>query len=108
MIYMLAIFELQSSDLENNPPLFVKSMLELAFALSDHTLSGSSPPAPPGFLSVPPADDKNERMVNAVFSTPTFNILPFLHSVDLDDEEPVASPPSTSPSYLPLPSEPSE
>jgi len=107
MIYMLAIFELQSSDFENNPPLFVKSMLELAFALNDRTLTGTSPPAPPGFLSMP-AEDKSERMVNAVFSTPTFNILPFLHSVDLDDEEPVASPPSTSPSYVPLPSEPSE
>jgi hypothetical protein len=91
MIYMLAIFELQSSDLENSPPLFIKSMLELTFTMSDETLSASSP-APPGFLSAAAAGEDEakgaaERMVHAIFSTPTFNILPFLHSIDITDDD---------------------
>lgn len=115
---MLAIFELQSNDLENNPPLFVKSMMEITLLLNEpecwtNEFPIMSPPPSPLLQRLPSdshdgtqesaketfvlasssgrvrtrtrrtySSGRKEPMVHAIFSTPTFNILPFLHSVD--------------------------
>lgn len=59
-IYMLAIFELQNTDLDG-APLFIKGMMEISFRNS-----------PDG------------GAVHVLYSTPAFDVLSFVHSIDLD------------------------
>jgi len=61
-IFMLAIFELQNADLDS-APLFIKGMMEIRFR---NTAEGG--------------------LVHVMYSAPAFDVLSFVHSIDLDSE----------------------
>ena len=109
---MMAIFELQSSDFESNPPLFVKAMLEMNFNIDDShpsiiiedfysgkTRQSDSNDRPRGQHSgVHIEEETAEEMVHVIYSTPTFNIISFLHSVDFSDDDEEDATEGTKPS----------